>query len=465
MARILLVDDEEPVRQSLATLMESEGHSVMTAACGREALRSQRRSPADLIITDLMMPGEQGFETIMKFRQMWRDLPIVAISGRGELLPTALNFGATHTFPKPVKPVELLKAVGSLLAQEPPIKLLLLEDDESFAGVLADLFEREPCLRYETRGVTTLREALDQLENREFDVVVADLGLRDSQGMETFEGVKQAAPDTPIVVLTGGGDAGLGIRAMKRGAQEFISKVDLNPLLFPRLVRHAIERKKIELSLRREHKRVEMLLQNLLPTAVARRFGQGEVVEPMEFDDIPVLFADLVGFTKLAASMTPGKIVEMLNRVFSSFDHLAQQHGLEKIKTIGDAYMVAGGIPEPVENGPLAVTELALGMLEEINLFNRLADVQLNLRIGIATGPVVAGIIGIDKISYDLWGDTVNLASRMESHGEAGRIQVCSRTRELLVDHFILDDRGSVSIKGKGNCRTYFVAGRKFGTS
>ena len=435
----------------------------MTAACGREALRSQKRSPADLVITDLMMPGEQGFETIMKFRQMWRDLPIVAMSGRGELLPTALNFGATHTFPKPVQPVELLSAVGSLLAQEPPIKLLVLEDDESFARILLELFERDPCFRYETRRATTLREALDQLATREFDGIVADLGLRDSQGMETFESVKRAAPDTPIVLLTGGGDAGLGLRAMKQGAQEFISKVDLNPSLFPKLVRHAIERKKIELSLRREHKRVEMLLQNLLPTAVARRFGQGEVVEPLEFDDIPVLFADLVGFTTLAASMTPGKIVEMLSRVFSSFDYLAQQHGLEKIKTIGDAYMVAGGIPEPVDNGPIAVAELALGMLEEIHLLNRVANVQLNLRIGIATGPVVAGIIGIDKISYDLWGDTVNLASRMESHGVPGRIQICARTREFLLDDYILDDRGVVPMKGKGDCQTYFVAGRKFG--
>ena len=463
MAKILLVDDEEAVRQSLANLMESEGHRVTTAACGREALRSQKQCPADLLITDLMMPGESGYETIMKFRQKWRNLPILAISGRGELLPTALNFGATHTFQKPFQPFELLSAVGNLLENEPPISLLLIEDDESFASILVEVFESDSCFRCETHHVKDLKGALEHLASREFDVIVADLGLRDSRGMDTFQRIKDAAKETPIVVLTGSDDTDWGIRALKQGAQEFIHKLDLQPSLLPKLLRHAIERKKIELSLRREHKRVEMLMQNLLPTAVARRFGQGDVEEPREFEDISVLFADLVGFTRLAARMAPGAIVNMLNQIFSSFDHLAQQHGLEKIKTIGDAYMVAGGIPEPVENGPLAVTELALGMLEEIRKFNRLADVQLNLRIGVATGPVVAGIIGIDKISYDLWGDTVNLASRMESHGEPGRIQVCSRTRDLLADHFILDDRGTLEIKGKGECRTYFVAGRKFG--
>jgi|GEM_PF-963597 len=412
-----------------------------------------------------MMPGELGFETIMKFRRLWRDLPIVAISGRGELLPTALNFGATQTFPKPIQPVKLLKAVRGLVASEPSMRLLLLEDDDSFAGALTKILEHDQTYQYEIDRCKLLSESLAKIHETDFDVIVTDLGLPDSNGLETFTGIIQVTERIPIIVLTGGTDDKLGLQAIGLGAQDYINKTQLNVTMLPRLVRHCIERKKIELSLKKEHQRVQMLLQNLLPSSMALKFGQGEVIEPREFDNVSVLFADLVGFTEMAAGMAPRQIVDILNQVFSAFDQLAQEYGLEKIKTIGDAYMVAAGIPEPVENGHLAVTELGLDMLEEIRKFNHTTGLHLNLRIGIATGPVVAGIIGIDKISYDLWGDTVNLASRMESHGESGRIQVCARTGQLVGDHFILDERGAIPIKGKGSCHTYFIAGRRFGIS
>jgi len=167
-----------------------------------------------------------------------------------------------------------------------------------------------------------------------------------------------------------------------------------------------------------------------------------------------VLFADLVGFTDLAAKLTPQQVVEMLNRLFSGFDDLAAKHGLEKIKTIGDAYMAVAGLPVPREDHARAVAEMALDMREEIG---RLSDGKLQMRIGLHAGPVVAGVIGVSKYSYDLWGDTVNTASRMESHGAAGAIHATSEFRAIAGDGFAWEERGDIDIKGKGLMRTFWL--------
>jgi class 3 adenylate cyclase len=174
-----------------------------------------------------------------------------------------------------------------------------------------------------------------------------------------------------------------------------------------------------------------------------------------------VLFADIVGFTELSAGIAPQAVVGMLNRIFSSFDQLASDHGLEKIKTIGDAYMVVGGVPVPRADHTEAVVEMALRMIECCAELNRDATLPVTMRIGINTGPVVAGVIGIRKFIYDLWGDTVNLASRMESHGVSGQIQVTEAVFESLREKYEFTPRGGIEVKGRGQQSVFLLRGRR----
>jgi class 3 adenylate cyclase len=209
-----------------------------------------------------------------------------------------------------------------------------------------------------------------------------------------------------------------------------------------------------------EQERSERLLRNILPAPIATRLKQHEDVIADGFPEVTVLFADLVDFTRRSQRSRPQQVVQVLDELFSAFDRLTRRHGLEKIKTIGDAYMVAGGLPEPRPDHAEAVAELALAIREEIARRADPSGQPLQIRIGIDTGPVVAGVIGQDKFSYDLWGDTVNTASRMESSGVPGCIQVTERTYRRLRDGYRFQRRGPIQVKGKGTMVTYFLVER-----
>jgi class 3 adenylate cyclase len=187
---------------------------------------------------------------------------------------------------------------------------------------------------------------------------------------------------------------------------------------------------------------------------VADRLKQSPEVIAERFEAVTVLFADIVGFTTLSAQVSPEELVRLLNDIFSCFDGLADKYGLEKIKTIGDAYMAVAGLPMPRPDHAAAAADMALEMQREIAT---LAEGQLQARIGMHTGPVVAGVIGKKKFSYDLWGDTVNTASRMESHSIPGQIQVTQATYEFLQGAFLFEARGKIQVKGKGELTTYLL--------
>jgi adenylate cyclase len=210
----------------------------------------------------------------------------------------------------------------------------------------------------------------------------------------------------------------------------------------------------------REQARSERLLLNVLPEPVAARLKRDEGIIADACGDVTVLFADIVGFTAIAERLSASDVVTLLDRVFARWDALAAEHGVEKIKTIGDAYMVAGGIPLPQEDHAETVAEMALAMGPEAARLAAETGLPLQVRIGIDAGSVVAGVIGRAKFSYDLWGDTVNTASRMESHAEPGTIQVTERAYERLRDRFELSPRGTVDVKGKGPMRTYVLRRR-----
>ena len=210
-----------------------------------------------------------------------------------------------------------------------------------------------------------------------------------------------------------------------------------------------------------EREKVERLLLNILPESIAKRLEQDQETIADSFEEATVLFADIVNFTNLSSEISPTELVNLLNEIFSRFDRLVERYGLEKIKTIGDSYMIVGGLPLPRADHVEAVADFALDMQREIQEFNAEKGQSFSMRIGINTGPVVAGVIGLKKFIYDLWGDTVNTASRMESHGIPGSIQVSSSTYERLKDKYVFQERGVIHVKGKGEMTTYLLSDRK----
>lgn len=214
-------------------------------------------------------------------------------------------------------------------------------------------------------------------------------------------------------------------------------------------------------ALAEEQGKSERLLLNILPPLIAQELKREERTIADSFAEATVMFADIVGFTKLAAQTEPTELVEILNVIFSEFDPLTEEHGLEKIKTIGDAYMVVGGLPMQRPNHAEAIAAMALDMQTSLTEFCKDTGQTLSIRIGINTGPVVAGIIGTKKFIYDLWGDTVNIASRMESHGVPHSIQVTEATYPRLRKQYVFEERGSIQVKGKGQMNCYLLKGKK----
>ncbi len=233
--------------------------------------------------------------------------------------------------------------------------------------------------------------------------------------------------------------------------------VEGKPAATRAIFRDVTARISAEKALRHQQEQTERLLLNILPASIVNRLKKEPGTIAEHFDDVTVLFADIVGFTQIATAVSATTLVNLLNQIFSVFDRLSLKYGLEKIKTIGDAYMVVGGLPTRSSNHPQSIASMALEMQGAIDVFNKRNNLNLSIRVGIHTGSVVAGVIGLQKFSYDLWGNTVNIASRMESHGLSGKIQVTEETYNRLCDEFILEKRGEISVKGRGLMTTYLL--------
>ena len=343
--------------------------------------------------------------------------------------------------------------------------ILVVDDNEMNRDMLGRRLERQGHTVLEAENG---RKALEILESVKVDLVLLDILMPELDGMQTLEMLKAHKTNryTPVVMLSALDELDKVVRCIEIGAEDFLPK-PFNSVLLNARISACLEKKRLRdqeqaylEQLRIEREKSERLLLNVLPKSIADRLKQGETSIADSFPDVTVLFADLGDFTRLATELPAPELVHLLDEIFSKFDWLAELHLLEKIKTIGDAYMVVGGLPMPRPDHVEAVAEMALDMQKVVTKLSAGDRKGFELRIGISTGPVVAGIIGSKKFIYDLWGDTVNTASRMESLGQLGAIQVSEPTYERLKDKYTFERRGKIEVKGKGKMTTYFLTGR-----
>jgi adenylate cyclase len=319
------------------------------------------------------------------------------------------------------------------------------------------------------------QDAMDKIHAEQFDLMLIDMEMPELDGLEVLKLVKADAllRNLPVIVISGAEQFDKTVECIQVGAEDYLPK-PFNSVLLRARVFSSLEKKRlrdidqeriVELQkekelLSLEQMKTDKLMLNILPKPIADRLKRGESNIAGNYPEVTVLFSDLVGFTKMSSQKSAGDLVKLLNDLFSRFDQRAEALGLEKIKTIGDAYMAVGGLPIPRSDHADICAEMALGMFDDLVEFNKQYDAELAMRIGLNTGPVVAGVIGFTKFSYDLWGNTVNTASRMESTSISGRIQMSTSTRDHLSPSFIIEERELMECKGLGLIMTYFLNGK-----
>ena len=375
----------------------------------------------------------------------------------------------------PARMVEnLLKGVRPVRAKEAdfaaaqPSHILVVDDNASNRDLLTRRLQRQG---HTVVAAESGEMALDLVGKDRFDLVLLDLMMPGISGYDVLTSLKRSREyrDIPVVMISALSELDSIVRCIEAGADDYLAK-PFDPTLLHARVGSSLEKKHLRdreremiEALRSEKERSEHLLLNILPKQIVARLSEGETVIADQLSDVTILFSDLVGFTKLSSQLSAADLVRLLNRLFSEFDRLALDLGIEKIKTIGDAYMLVGGLPEPRADHAHVVAEMALAMIGVVEQMNRELPTPLQMRIGIHSGDVVAGVIGTHKFAYDIWGDAVNIASRMESHGVPNRIQVSAATQRHLHNHFRLEPHGDIDVKGKGSMKTYFLLGRDSG--
>lgn len=324
---------------------------------------------------------------------------------------------------------------------------------------------------YEAHVAATVEAALVALEVTQYTTIISAVELEKGGGFAFLDKVlsDERYRHLPVIVLSKSTDEEQMASAIGRGAIDFLVK-PINSILFLARVRASVERTRMNDRERDylrlvdlERRRAELLLYDLLPAEIADRLKRGDTLIADAHEEVTVLFADLVGFTTYADGRPPHQVVRSLDNLFSRFDELASSYGVEKIKTLGDGYMAASGLPAARADHSIAAADLALAMREVVRAYVTESGHRFELRIGLATGPVVAGVIGARRHVYDLWGDTVNIASRMETTAPTDAIQITDITASKLQNVFHLQPLGVVEIKGKKPMETNLLLGRSRG--
>ncbi len=342
----------------------------------------------------------------------------------------------------------------------PPENILVVDDTPNNLRLLSAILTERG---YEVGKALNGQMALLSARSAPPDLILLDINMPGMNGYAVCEQLKadDRTRNIPVIFISALQEVFDKVKAFNVGGVDYITKPFESEEVLARVRTH-LELQALQNALRRERKKSDRLLLNTLPEVIVSELKQTAQVEPKQFEAATFLFADIAGFTLNSSVMPPTAVVDLLNQVFSAFDRLVEQHGVEKIRTIGDSYFVGGGVPVEREDHAEAIAEMALDMQEAIASFCWTNGEPLRLRIGINTGgPVVAAVIGTKKFAYDVWGDTVNIASRMETQGEPGRIQVTAATYERLQGQYEFERRGAIPVKGSGEMTTYWLVGRK----
>ena len=346
-------------------------------------------------------------------------------------------------------------------------KVLAVDDEDLNRQLLQAILEEAG---YEVVTAKHGAEALDRLGEQEFDTVLLDLRMPRMNGYEVLERMQadENMRHIPVIVISAVDAIESVARCIEMGATDYLTKPFNSTVLWARINAsltnkrmHDMEQAYLE-RLSAEQKRSEQLLLNILPEPIAEQLKQGQSVIAEIYPDVTVLFADLVGFTAYSLRTSAENVVDTLNTIFSAYDAIVERHGLEKIKSMGDAYMVAGGVPVTRSDHAEAVAALALDFQTKMaELVQQKRVEPLQIRIGIQSGSVVAGVIGTKKFSFDMWGDTVNTAYRMQTSAPTGAILTTDTTYARLKDEYSFEEHGVIEVKGKGKVMTYVLTGKK----
>lgn len=486
---LIIVDDDGESVRLLIQWLSQQGYQVQSVSTGAASLELLEHHTPDLILLDVVLPDIDGFSLCqqLKAHPLTQDIPVICMTSLVDAKEQvkAFQVGASDYITKPFSVEEVLARVQNQLR---------------LSQQRHQLSQQNALLTQEIRERAQMEQAL----------IAAEMNYRSVFENSTVGIFKSSATGqylsvNPSMARMYGYDSSTDMLAMTESISRQIYaqpkrwdelKVYLNryekitdaesevlrkdgttfwvsediwkvwdktgSFLYYEGIAHDIsERRQMETELRQQRQQADRLLVNILPYQIAQRLKLGTRTIAESLNEVSVLFADLVDFTAASGDMTPRQLVKILNEIFSMFDQLAEFYQLEKIKTIGDAYMVAGGLPTPKPDHNEAIAQFALDILEAITRFTRPDGSPFQLRIGINTGPVVAGVIGQRKFAYDLWGDTVNIASRMETTGESQKIQVTPELFEILKDKFVFQKRGFVAVKGRGQMMTYWLLGKR----
>lgn len=353
-----------------------------------------------------------------------------------------------------------------MMEQARQMKVLVVDDSRTLRRILVAELNRV--------GISNTHEAADGQEALElaragrFDLMLCDMEMPFMDGMATLQAIK-SDPDLrylPVIIVSGLDTFEKTVKCIEMGAEDYLPK-PFNPTLLKARVYSTLEKKRLR-DLERERldqiilekDKTEKLMLNILPASIAEQLKDKDQLIAGAYANTTILFSDLVGFTQMSAQLSARDLVNLLNDLFTRFDVRGAKLGIEKIKTIGDAYMAAAGVPFEREDHAQLAADMALGMFDDLIDFNQARKTTLQMRIGLHSGPVTAGVIGKTKFSFDIWGNTVNTASRMESTGLPGRVQISEAVRQALGTNFELEERELVECKGLGKIQTYFLNGR-----
>ncbi len=515
-ATVMVVEDDEPTRRKMRLILEKEGCRVIEAEHGVVGLDYLADAIPDLIVLDLMMPEMDGFEFLSRLgeNEAWRRIPVVVMTAKkltpsdrkrlekgadlllqkGEddlqsLLPALKELIATAAAPAPLTEESL--AARTPPKAKPPARarqdsqVPIIHGSAAVAGralktghilVVDDLeTDRDLLARQLVNDGHTVScadgglQALAMADREPIDVILLDLMMPDLNGFEVLARLKAdgRTESIPVIMISAYDEQEKAIQCLEIGAEDYLAKPVNVVLLRVRINscierKHAQDREKTYLAqIGLEKKNSEELLLNILPSQIIKRINAGEKLIADSFEAVTVLFSDLVNFTALSSQMEASELIKDLNSLFSRFDSLAKELGVEKVKTIGDAYMLVAGIPDPMPGHMEACADMAIGMIAALEEINPTLSKPFKIRIGLHTGPVVAGIIGHHTYVYDVWGTTVNHASRYESYSLPGHIHISEQLARPLMDKFDCQSRGVLEMRSIGEVETFFLKGRR----